>query len=423
MKYPVPKIYAHFAACIGHFAAELGLSLTNDEAMDMTGHLLGPQLYAELHEPSDWHCILWNRDVALTSEIYSLASSAPEALATVLTLGDEEDQELDPVECHGNGMVVRHDGQIYATIYRPTYKTPRSDLLQRIETILAPLVIADERGLLRRLANLPAWTVEPYNSMPLYSSLVVPIRSPRDGEWRAPLSFTFGEEVTSDTTAAHQLERPAAVQSRLPMWVTPSSAAKTLQTLLAERLAVRPKLSRCQETMARAYGLDSWQIFLARYRQCVFLQATRQMVCDETQPQLQFYRSAAELLACVYGEALQRLATDDAPMHISIGWLMDANPVLTWRDCAVDDIRARLVAMAGPDPTTFSYRQPEHEEVTTRWDDLELQLRCAAKEWRSDKLFIQTGLYGNEHLRQALEQLGRLVPAELEETLAKYPGS
>jgi hypothetical protein len=357
-----PKMRA-LAFKVSSFASSHGIRLTEDDALDVTGHLLCDDMMDVAEkDPPDWHCILWNRDEAATGEVYSLCRSAPVALAAIKNHAADEQHDLDDeVEVEGPVLNVYSNGKLYARIRRPEWVAPSPTTYRRMATLVSPMRIWEEQRLREALSTLPAWQVEQYNRYRTW----FPDRQDveRRGEWLPRLS--------ANETADAPLE-----QNLLPLWPTPNAMAATLHQQLSERAAGRLKLAHCQEGLATILGVGSWQVLLARFRAYSFPQVTMQTLADEdAEPGIRFYKGPVELLAWTYDLALQRKATGASPLYVQVQWLNSFRLALTHQLQSRADLHQAVSAKCTV-PSELS------GEESVRWDAVTRGVSEEAQEWR-----------------------------------------
>lgn len=380
----------HFYVMTSHlaaFARQHGAVLDDDGALDLAGHLVSDQMQSVVRDdPSDYHMVIWNREVALTAELFGLAESAEDAVAVAIGQASDEGFEIDDVQRDGDAWVVWTQGQRYAEIERVKYESPDEATVQRFETLVGKISTWDEVALIRALSDLPAWKVTADNRMPLWSKLQLPSDSPRSGEWLPRMSVTHGRgkrglvktgDTIKDLKAEIEFENASGEKNRLPMWVTPQSMAKLLQKLVEERGGSEVKLSGCQEALAKALGVGSWQVLLAKFRKRAFVQACLREGAVDARKNVIFYRSPTAMLAGIYGRA-REMKSDGKQLHLAISWIGDA-PDVRWCDRSVDELRSAVAAEAGPNPDSVSRELRGAAEEA--WEEAEVRHRQAAGQW------------------------------------------
>lgn len=407
------------AAAVSHE----GIPLTADEALDLTGHLWSDHLRDIFDDPPDWHVIWWEREAAQIGEIVSVARSRAEAVAGVMSHAHKEGHELDDLETDTQPLEIYSDGELYARIAPVEFVQPRADLLKRMQTLLAPIKVSDERTLIRRLMELPAWAMEPYNDFD-WSWLkihVMPAGTPRVGEWLKPLSFTHGNrdkwpefrgrEERDDISIIDLLNNPDPTeQIRHPMWPTPQSLAKLLQSELANKMPDPPKLAWCQETLAKLLHAGSWNSLTARFNAHAFVQVTMSEVVDTEHdtPEVLFYESPAHLLACVYGRSEDLRAAGRPGLYVSVSWLSGPCISLTAGGRPRDEIETE-VATKCVSPAQFDEGADEHWAARDAWLGLQQSLRAGSHHLSTVDLLYVTASYGDEDLEAAEAALAKLV--------------
>lgn len=423
MYIPMPPKFHAFKLRIAGFAQELGLRLSEDEALDLASHLYCDD-FARLttNPPGDWHCIRWNQDAAGADEIYNLVDGQSETLAVVMSQARERELELGEVVRSGDGLVVYADGDVYASIERISYENASAAVVRRFETLIAPLCIADEMGLLRKLLTLPAWVVEVKNDAALWSDKIFPVDSPRSGEYLPRLSFTHGSgasrpaeaETDAETDSSERIaaQQRAVEKNRLPMWVTPQSLAKLLQKLLEELTGDLPKLSRCQEALAKGYGARSWQALVARFKNENVPLVSLRTSSNDSEKFLRFYRTPIELLACIYEEAESQRAVPDQRIHIGAGWLDGRTLSVSYRKRGTKEIRDEIAATAGPSPQDIGWGKNGYADAEEKWALAELTLRAQSGEWKTSHWGLTNVLCADADLIDAAQKwLGRAAAA------------
>lgn len=373
----VPPQVRRFAGRLSAFTASVDLSLTEDQIFDITGHLWSDAFLDTIDRVApDWHCVLWNRDAATTGEIYTLGESEAAALAIVQECAALESHDIDPIERTDDELTVWAEGdEPYARIKRVKFVEPDPRTRQRLATLVTPLRTMDDQGLLDALATLPAWRVERDNSSCAYFDDLIPLEKPRQGEWLPPLSCDL-HDLTQDE------RRALLTQNLLPMWVTPNSLVKLLQHLLAEHApAQRPTLAQCQEGLASALGLPSWQVLVARFRACATPQIAVQRVNDDSVPQIRMWRGQVEMLASVYDYAVRRKLAGAAPVYVQARWLLEYRMSLTYRLVSRADLLNEVRATAGVHPKEFAEFSPEQRRAEAHWDAIEEACLVKAEEW------------------------------------------
>lgn len=376
----VPPQMRRFADRLTEFAESLNISLTNDRALDITGHLWSDAFTRAVEKPDagDWHCILWNRDAAATGEPYNLAATEAAALASVQEHADAESHDLDEIERTHDGLTVWAGDEVYARIEPIDFEDPEPDTRRRIATLVTPLRTWDQLGLERALGTLPAWRVETYNSFPVCDDHrpITDLRGPRRGEWLPPLSYNQ-YDLTMD-------ERRAGLeQNLLPMWVTPNSLARLMQQLLARHESARraPPLAACQEGLARVLGIGSWQLLVSRFRSHISPQVAMQSMIDDTVPPIRIWRGPVDMLASVYDDAVQRKRSGLSPLHVQGGSFDDYRMALIYRLVSRDDLLRQVATVAGVHPDRFELGTDESNMARQRWLTAELECRVRAEEW------------------------------------------
>jgi hypothetical protein len=403
MKMPLPKSFHDMKSRLAAFASEHGVDLDEDGALDLASHLMSDVMTRALIEaPADWHRVLWNREIAQTCEMTSLARSQEDALAAVIVDARDAGREIDSVQRQGAQIEAHSEGEVYATIGLVPFESPPLETAQRFETLLAKLSVSDEIGLLKELSSLPAWLVEPDNRMPLWSSMVMPVGTPRAGQWLPRLSVTHGsgrhaipdtEDLRKDFAARLEREEKAMERNRLPMWVTPQSMAKLLQAMLSERSGGKVKLSACQEALARALGVQSWQVLVAWFTRHVFVQKSERSGEDDGEQDVRFFRSPAELFAGIYDDA-RRLKAVGKQLHLSVSWIDGTQPSVRWGRLSSQDLRRAIALEVGHPPDELRVQLPYQEE--TRWREAEDKHRAAAGEWSTPGMGFLGAVLGDE---------------------------
>lgn len=355
----------------------MGLTLTDDQILDITGHLWCDEFVwaIEKFAPDDWHCVYWNRDAANTGETYNLGTSEAAALAIVQQHAESESDEIDNVERTDDGLTVWAQDEVYARIKRAEFAEPDDGTRKRLGTLIAPLKTWDLQGLAAALATLPAWLVEPHNFYPIWFDGHIPWQEPSRGEWLPPLS--------SDHYSLTTAERRALLsQVLLPMWATPNSLAKILQQLLVEHApGRRPMLAQCQEGLAQALGLASWQVLVARFRSFISPQVAQQFVNDDCVPQVRIWRGPIDMLASVYDYAVERKRSGASPLCVQAKWLDGYRMALTYRCISRADLLREVSAIAGRHPAEFDDPSEMHTLAERRWDAAEQACRVRNEEW------------------------------------------
>ncbi|MFP3637432.1 hypothetical protein [Paraburkholderia sp. SIMBA_054] len=376
----IPQQVRRFAGRLTEFAGSLNISLTNDQALDITGHLWSDSFVSAVEKPDadEWHCVLWNRDAAATGEPYNLAATEAAALASVQVHADAESHEIDKVERTEVGLTVWTGDEVYARIEPVDFEDPEPDTRRRMATLVTSLKTWDHQGLERALATLPSWRVETYNESPVCDddAPITSLRGPRRGEWLPPLSYN-----QYDLTAEER--RAALEQVLLPMWVTPNSLAKLLQQLLAGHESAReaPPLAACQDGLARVLGIASWQTLVSRFRSHITPQVAMQCVIDDTVPPLRFWRGPVDMLASVYDDAVQRKRSGLSPLHVQGGlWLDEYRMALICRSVSRSELKREVATVAGVHPDQFD-NPDERNMARKRWLTAELECRVRAEEW------------------------------------------
>lgn len=347
---------------VSELASSYRIRLSENEALDLTGHLLCDEMMAVVEsDPPDWHCILWNRDAAATGEVYSLCRSAPAAVAAVENHAQSELHDLDDeVEVAGTELTVYSNGELYARIRRPDWVEPNPTTYRRMATLVSPLRTWEEYRLHEALSSLPAWQVEQYNRYPTW--FPEGEEAERRGEWLPRLS-------------ANMTEGAPLEQNLLPMWPTPNAMAATLHQQLSERAAGRLKLADSQEGLATILGVGSWQVLLARFRANSFPHVMVQTVAEENaEPGIRFYKGPVELLAGTYDLALQRKAAGASTLFVQVQWLNSFHLALTHRLMSRADLHLAVKAKCTV-PSDLS------GEESMRWDEVNRGVAEEAQEW------------------------------------------
>ncbi|CAN7783068.1 hypothetical protein LJR175_008266 [Variovorax sp. LjRoot175] len=425
MSFAYIPLNARLIAFVEDLAAAVareGIPLTADEALDLTGHLWSDNLLEIFDDPADWHVIWWERETAQTGEIVSVARSRAEAVAGVMSHAQEEGHELDDLETDTQPLEIYCEGELYARIAPLEFVQPRADLLKRMQTLLAPIKISDERTLVRRLMELPAWTVEPYNDFDWsWSKIhVIPVGTPRAGEWLKPISFTHGNrdkwperkgrEEQTDLEFDWEANPDPTEQNLQPMWPTPQNLAKLLQSELAHKMPEPPKLSWCQETLAKLLHAGSWNSLVARFNAHAFVQVTMSEVVDTEHdtPEVLFYESPAHLLACVYGRSEDLRAAGRPGLYISVSWLSSPSISLRAGERPREEIETEVAAKC-VSPGQFDMETDEHRAASDAWVGLQQALRARSHQLRAVELLYVSASYRDEELEAAEEALDNLV--------------
>jgi hypothetical protein len=419
--FPLPKRLLTFVEELAAALASKGISLTSDEVLDLAGHLWSDDIQAIFNEPAHWHVIWWEREAAQTGEILSLARSRAKAVAAVMSNAHREGHELEDLEADTQPLEIYCEGELYAKIEPIEFVQPRPDLLRRMQTLLSPIKVSDERTLMRRLMELPAWTIELYNDFDWSWSdnHVLPVGTPRPGEWLRPYSFTHGNRdkwpelrgrEERQLSMVDLIENPDPTEQNLqPMWPTPQSLAKLLQSELAHKMPEPPKLSWCQETLANLLHAGSWNGLVARFNAHVFLQLTESEVTDteHEMPDVLFYESPAHLLASVYERSEVLRAAGRPGLYVSVSWLNGTSISLRAGERPRDEIEAEVAAKC-VSPAQINEQTAEHQAARDAWTGLQQALRARSRQLRAVDLMDVSASYDDEDLEAAEEALRKL---------------
>lgn len=380
-----------FAETLRGFVESEGIALTDDQLFDITGELLCDLLDdAVRRPPPDWHCIYWGEG-ANEGEIYSLCASREESLACVKVQADADGYELDALEMDDSlGLLAWSGEELYARIAQVRYEMPDPLTLKRVQTLLSPLRVNDQQGLMDALSSLPAWQVERFTRDFLWKD--TPLEPLETGEWLEPYSNALHEYP-----AAKPVE-----QVLLPMWPTPNNMAKLLQQMLTPHAVTPPKLSRCQTCLAHLFRADSWQTLLAKYRAYVQPHVTvHETGAEKASYGVRFYRGPDHLLAWAYDLARSHKAQGRA-LYVSAEWRSN-------RLALKHSVRSRAELMA-------AYRVAKGASASSLADGMgplfadgtEVELRAQAEQWQDHGYDFDKVYASDDDIADAKEELAQM---------------
>ena len=330
---PLPPRMQQFVDRLATAVQELGAELPLDEVYDLMGRIYSFPLMELRNGRIDWHQVRWDPRGSCNPEFVSLAHNQAEALACAYAYA--EDEELEPHELEtADGVLRLHaDRGLLATIEPVRYAQPSAKSLARMTTLLSGIRIGDERTLLSRLSQLPAWTVETQDvDSPQLLYSLRHVGWPRAGELHRKFSATHGSNASDRATRSWRAPQAEPEYDSYPMWASPQALAKTLHVELRPRTANPLKLSQCQELLAELHGFGSWNELVASFEAMAYPQVLASCVDYvpwvelpevRAEPAFVCFRSPLHVLAWGYDLALKHRREGLPGLFVHVGWISD----------------------------------------------------------------------------------------------------